>query len=102
MFMRSSRPPQPLFEPLESRQLLSAAPVPPAVDSHGVLNVLGSNKSDSISVALKLGDPTLYVVTVNGTATEIAVASVTGGILVDGKNGSDTIAIVAAVTANAT
>jgi Ca2+-binding RTX toxin-like protein len=76
------------FEPLEGRRFLSAAPAP-AIDAGGVLQVVGTNKSDVIVVELDAADATKLDVTVNGTMTQFEASSVTGGVHVVGGNGAD-------------
>ena len=81
-------------EPLEGRRFLSAAPAPaPAIDVGGVLQVVGTNKSDVIVVELDAATAGKLDVTVNGTMTQFDVSAITGGVHVVGGNGSDDIEV---------
>jgi Ca2+-binding RTX toxin-like protein len=81
-------------EPLEGRRFLSAAPAPaPAIDADGVLQVVGTNKSDVIVVELDAATAGKLDVTVNGVITQFDASSITGGVHVVGGNGSDDIEV---------
>jgi len=73
-------------EGLEGRRLLSATVV------NGVLTVVGSNKSDNISVSVDAADATMLDVSENGVVTQFALAGLTG-ISMSGGNGNDTMAV---------
>jgi Ca2+-binding RTX toxin-like protein len=83
----------PAVEPLEGRRLISAAPPSPAIDGNGVLQVMGTNKSDVNVVELDATDATKLDVTVNGTMTQFDASAVTGGVHVVGGNGSDDVEV---------
>src|SRR3954471_3054010 len=71
------------FEQLESRRLLSATL------EDGVLMVSGTNHSDKITLRLNHDDTSKLDVSVNGEVTQFAVADITGGVKMYGKNGKD-------------
>ena len=82
----------PSIELLEGRRFLSAAPAPaPAIDAAGVLQVVGTNKSDVIVVELDAATAGKLDVTVNGTMTQFDVSAITGGVHVVGGNGKDDV-----------
>jgi Ca2+-binding RTX toxin-like protein len=84
----------PSVELLEGRRFLSAAPAPaPAIDADGVLQVVGTNKSDVIVVELDAATAGKLDVTVNGVMTQFDVSAVTGGVHVVGGNGSDDVEV---------
>jgi Ca2+-binding RTX toxin-like protein len=82
----------PLFQQLEERRLLSAAV------NAGILTVIGSNASDTISVGLNATDNTKLDVNINGTTSSFALLNADTtpaitGIMVSGGNGDDKITI---------
>ena len=82
----------PSIELLEGRRFLSAAPAPvPSIDAGGVLQVVGTNKSDVIVVELDAATAGKLDVTVNGVMTQFDVSAVTGGVHVVVGNGADDI-----------
>ncbi|HEX8914214.1 MAG TPA: hypothetical protein VF796_17835 [Humisphaera sp.] len=110
----TARAASPMVEPLEGRQLFSAAlPVAPAVDAGGVLQVMGTRKSDVIVVSVSAAGATdpatgtafaagFVTVTVNGVlSSAFDRAAVTGGVRVVGGNGNDTITVTEELGATA-
>src|SRR5438309_11578652 len=78
-----------LIERIESRRMLSAAPV----SLHGgVLQVRGSAGDDVIRVQLDASDATKLDVVLNGTVSQFDLSAITRGIKIDGRSGNDDIA----------
>lgn len=85
---------RPVIEGLEHRTLFAASAVEPFIDTAGVLQVGGTNKSDVIVVTVDTDAATVSV-SVNGvvSATPFTLAAITH-VQVDGGNGHDDISVV--------
>src|SRR5437764_13507474 len=75
------------FELLEGRKLLSATL------ENGVLTVTGTRHGDKMEISLDHEDPTKLNVQVNDETSSFSLADITGGVVMNGGNGSDKMAV---------
>jgi Ca2+-binding RTX toxin-like protein len=75
------------FESLEGRKLLSATL------ENGVLTVTGTNQGDKMEISLDQADPTKLDVRVNDETSSFSLADITGGVVMNGGDGSDMMAV---------
>ncbi len=84
------------IEALEERRLFSHAPLlgTAAIDSSGMLNVVGTRKADVIRVLVNATDATKLDVSINGSvAGSFDLSAITNGIHIDGGKGNDDIGV---------
>jgi Ca2+-binding RTX toxin-like protein len=75
------------FESLEGRKLLSATL------ENGVLTVTGTRHGDKMEISVDHEDPTKLDVRVNDDTSSFSLADITGGVIMNGGNGSDKMAV---------
>src|SRR5687767_10442953 len=98
LWISKGAPVIPMFQPLEDRKLLSVSVEAGASVEAGILTVVGTNASDTITVSLNATDNTKLDVSINGTVSSFARLNTDGsaavtGIKVSGGNGDDKITV---------